>query len=171
MVSVPPEVAVPDSWKPVRPFEGFDTVGQFIPHAVTDDRLLVRYFQDEKDGTLKTWAWFGPGAQGAPGRVHGGSVSAILDEVLGASVWITGMPVVTVTLKIRYRNPLPIGTVCGIDTEIVRKTTNRAVVKGILKARDGTIIAEADAVYFRLPDSEITPALAAVLARRQKAAL
>lgn len=166
MNDAPPVVEVPDSWKPVKPFEGFDTVGQFIPHAVADDRLLLRYFQDQRDGTLKTWAWFGPGAEGAPGRVHGGSVSAILDEVLGAAVWMTGMPVVTATLKIRYRNPLPVGAVCGIDTVIERKTKKRAVVRGDLKARGGIVIAEAEGVYFRLPPGEIPAGAAAVLAIR-----
>lgn len=164
--AAPPEVTVPDSWKPAKPFDAFDTVGQFIPHAVTDDRLLVRYFQDET-GALKIWAWFGPGAEGAPGRVHGGSVSAMLDEVLGAAVWMTGMPVVTVTLKIRYRHPLPVGTICDIETTIERMTAKRAVVTGVLTARGGKAIAEAEALYFRLPDSELPPGLDAILARRR----
>jgi len=167
MIDAPPDIEVPASWKPVKPFDGMYSIGQFIPHSVADDRLLIRYYIDEDDGSFKTWAWFGQGAEGAPGRVHGGSVSAILDEVMGAAVWVTGIPVVTVTLKIRYRNPLPVGTVCDIETVIVRKTEKRAVVKGVLKARDGGIIAEAEAVYFRLPDSEIPAEAAAILARRR----
>lgn len=167
MMDAPPDLEVPASWKPVKPFEGMDSVGQFIPHAAADDRLLIRYYRDETDGSFKTWAWFGRGAEGAPGRVHGGSVSAILDEVLGASVWMTGMPVVTVTLKIRYRNALPVGTVCDIESVIERRTAKRAFVRGALKTRGGLVIAEAEAVYFRLPDSEIPPAAAAVAARRR----
>jgi acyl-coenzyme A thioesterase PaaI-like protein len=170
MIDAPPEVEVPASWKPVKPFDGMDTVGQFIPHAAADDRLLVRYYIDENDGSFKTWAWFGRGAQGAPGRVHGGSVSAILDEVLGASVWMSGMPVVTATLKIRYRNPLPVGTVCDIETETVRRTAKRAVVRGALKVRGGGVVAGAEAVFFRLPDSEVPPRAAAILAERRKSA-
>ncbi|NCQ35540.1 PaaI family thioesterase [bacterium] len=167
MMDAPPHVEVPASWKPVKPFEGMDSSSQFIPHAATDDRLMLRYYQDDADGSFKTWAWFGRGAEGAPGRVHGGSVSAILDEVLGACVWMGGMPVVTATLTIRYRNPLPLGTVCDIETRIERRTSKRAIVKGVLKVRGGSVIAEAEGVYFRLPDSEIPPAAGAVLARRR----
>jgi len=168
MLTAPPEVEVPSSWEPIDPFEGSDSVGQFIPHAAADGRLLVKYFLDKSDGSFKTWAWFGQGAEGAPGRVHGGSVSAILDEALGASVWVRGKPVVTVTLKIRYRNPLPVGTVCDIETTIVRETAKRAVVTGILRPRSGgDVVAEAEAVFFLLPDSELSDKTRAVLAKRR----
>lgn len=162
-----PEIEHHDDWEPAEPFPEAWTVGSFIPRHTPDDRLLVRYFRDKSDGRLKAWAWFGPGAEGAPGRIHGGSVSAMMDEALGAAAWVVGIPVVTARLLIKYRNPLNVGTVCEIETRIVKNDRKRVRVLGTLTAKDGPVVAEAEGLYFRLQDSEISEKLRDVMAARR----
>lgn len=47
--------------------------------------------------------------QGAPGRAHGGIVSAIVDEVMGSVMPILGRVAFTRTLSITYLAPTPMG--------------------------------------------------------------
>jgi len=162
-----PEIAVPDGCEHVDPFAGFKAPRSFISRNADDDRLSIRYFRRTSDGTMRAFAWFGPGAEGAPGRIHGGSVSAILDEALGASVWTVGIPVVTVRLIVKYRKPLKVGTLCEIETDIVKKSGKRVRVVGALKEKDNGIIAHAEAVYYRLPDADI-PAEAVRIMRERR---
>lgn len=51
----------------------------------------------------------GPGWQGAPGRSHGGVVSALIDEVYGAVLPLLGAIAFTGELTVRYVAPCPLG--------------------------------------------------------------
>ena len=51
---------------------------------------------------------FGAAFEGAPGRVHGGMVAAVLDDIAGFALGIAGEPGFTGTLKVVYRAPVPI---------------------------------------------------------------
>ncbi len=164
-----PEITIPGHWEAADPFPEYGSVGSFIPHESPDGRLWLRYYRDRNDRTLKALAWFGPGAEGAPGRIHGGSVSAIMDEALGAAAWLRGLSVVTATLRIKYRRPLNVGTLCELVTEITKIDKRRIQVRGSLRVKGGDVVAEAEGVYFRLPDSELTDKLAKIMAERREA--
>jgi acyl-coenzyme A thioesterase PaaI-like protein len=51
---------------------------------------------------------FGPAFEGAPGRVHGGMVAAVLDDISGYALAFVGEPGFTGTLQVVYRAPVPI---------------------------------------------------------------
>jgi len=51
---------------------------------------------------------FGAAFEGAPGRVHGGMVAAVLDDVAGYALAFEGEPGFTGTLEVVYRAPVPI---------------------------------------------------------------
>ena len=51
---------------------------------------------------------FGAAFEGAPGRVHGGMVAAVLDDVAGYALGLVGEPGFTGTLEVVYRAPVPI---------------------------------------------------------------
>ena len=51
----------------------------------------------------------GPAFEGAPGRAHGGTVAALLDEVMGFVLSIYATPAYTGRLTVTYRAPTPIG--------------------------------------------------------------
>ncbi|MFH2201642.1 MAG: PaaI family thioesterase [Elusimicrobiota bacterium] len=163
----PPELDIPAHCEPIDPFAGFTAARSFISRNADDDRLSIRYFRDRRDGAMTSWAWFGPGAEGAPGRIHGGSVSAILDEALGAAVWTAGIPVVTVKLTVKYRRPLNVGTLCTIAPVIVRQSGKRVRVIGTLNEEGNGVIAEAEAVYYRLSDAEIPQEAVRIMRERR----
>jgi acyl-coenzyme A thioesterase PaaI-like protein len=51
---------------------------------------------------------FGAAFEGAPGRVHGGMVAAVLDDLAGYALAFAGSPGFTGTLEVVYRAPVPI---------------------------------------------------------------
>lgn len=81
--------------------------------------------------------------QSYTGRMHGGLVAVLLDEVTGNYLYCKeGIPAYTARIEIRYRQPLTIGEeVICIGRELRRK--GRMVeMQGIIQKKDGTILAE-----------------------------
>jgi acyl-coenzyme A thioesterase PaaI-like protein len=114
------------------------------------DRLRVKYFRRQEDGHLVGKVWFGPGTQGPPGHVHGGSMAALLDEVMGTSAWISGHPVLAASIKIDFRNTIPLQTIAffegWVDTVSGRKVTTRSRLAG----PDGKLFAEGEGLFIRM---------------------
>ncbi|HSK48598.1 MAG TPA: PaaI family thioesterase [Coriobacteriia bacterium] len=95
--------------------------------------------------------------QGYPGRLHGGILSAMLDETIGRAVSI-GEPTawgVTVELTVRFKKPVPAG---GEVRAIGRITTDRGRLfegTGEILLEDGTVAVEASGKYLKLPIEKI----------------
>jgi acyl-coenzyme A thioesterase PaaI-like protein len=62
---------------------------------------------------------FLPQAEGPPGNVHGGASAALIDEVMGISVWHQGEPSVTQKLELHYGKLLPLEHEAFVFTEII----------------------------------------------------
>src|SRR5437660_1159106 len=77
--------------------------------------FLIRYFtiparhSTEHEHQVVGKVWFGPGAQGHQGYVHGGAMFAVLDEALAVAAMVgAGRVSVTGQLKITCRRMLPL---------------------------------------------------------------
>lgn len=87
--------------------------------------------------------------QGYPGVVHGGIVSAILDETAGRAVLINGSDedlMATLRLTIRYRRPTPTEMPLTAVGWVERWSGMGARVGGELRLPDGTVTAECEAL-------------------------
>jgi len=67
----------------------------------------LRYGFDEASGEAHGEVRFGDAYEGGPGVVHGGFLSAVLDEVLGFTTIRSGRPGFTGELTVRYLGPTP----------------------------------------------------------------
>jgi len=86
--------------------------------------------------------------QGWQGVTHGGIISALLDEICVQACMGCRLVVVTGETKIRYRAPVPTGSVVTVIGEVVGDRRRLVDVKGRLEL-DGKVMAEADAVMYR----------------------
>jgi uncharacterized domain 1 len=80
------------------------------------------------------------------GNVHGGAISALLDDIIGMNVWALGREgtFVSVNLAVDFLGAAPTGTVLEASTRVVRN--GRRVVNGegeIRLKEDGRLIARA----------------------------
>jgi acyl-coenzyme A thioesterase PaaI-like protein len=95
--------------------------------------------------------------QGYPGRLHGGLVGAILDETIGRAINLAHGDTwgVTVKFTIRLRRPVPLDREVKAIGRITRDTSRLFEGKGEIVLEDGTIAAEAEGTYLKMPLEDI----------------
>lgn len=138
----PPDLSGEEGW---REFDAPSLVGKslrFVSGEPEGDRFRVKYYRDP-DGRLKAQIWFGPETEGPPGHAHGGSIAAVMDEVLGLVAWAAGHPIVVGTLSIRFRSMLPLGKVVTVEGDVVSVEGRKVLVTGRIFCRK-TVYAEAE---------------------------
>lgn len=87
-----------------------------------------------------------PGWQGAPERSHGGVVAAIMDEVLGALLPITGVTAFTGELTVRYEAPCPLGVPLEFRSELVDRIGRKLFLECVGRSEAG-VFATAKSVF------------------------
>jgi len=92
--------------------------------------------------------------QGYDGALHGGIVSALLDETMGWAIFQQGIWGVTGRLSVTFRRPVPIGEDLVITGEIVRESRRAIETKGTVRhaATADEVLAEADALFLVMPN-------------------
>lgn len=95
--------------------------------------------------------------QSYPGRLHGGIVSAILDETIGRAVNVSDTHTwgVTVEFTVRFRRPVPLHREVKAVGRITRDSSRMFEGTGEIVLEDGTIAAEARGKYMKLPIEDI----------------
>jgi len=91
-----------------------------------------------------------PSHGGPPGRVHGGQVAALLDEVVGFAAFVAGAPGMTVSLTVRYREPTPHRVPLEVRARLDRWEGRKRWVSGEVVAA-GRVTAEAEAFLLGAP--------------------
>jgi acyl-coenzyme A thioesterase PaaI-like protein len=137
------------------PFDAPSLVGEslrFVSGDPDGDRFRVRYYLDQMKH-LKARIWFGPETEGPPGNAHGGSVSAVLDEVLGLSAWAAGYPVVVGNLNVSFRNLLPLQKVVTVESKIVSIDGRKIMVHGRIFC-DKTTYAAGECLCITIPGKQ-----------------
>jgi uncharacterized protein (TIGR00369 family) len=96
--------------------------------------------------------------QSYPGRMHGGVISAVLDETIGRAVQIAHPDLfgVTVELSVRFRKPVPLNVPLRIIAEITEHTSRLFVGEGRLLLPDGSVAAQAKGRYLQMAIENIT---------------
>jgi len=111
------------------------------------------HLQYELDGDRVFTVWTpSPDQAGFPGFVHGGLVSAVLDDTMGRCSALHRQWVVTARLEVRFRNAGPLGTPLRVEGWITRLLRRALHTEGRVLLPDGGIVAEATGTY--LPLSE-----------------
>ena len=98
--------------------------------------------------------------QGYPGRLHGGITAALLDETIGRAINTAQEETwgVTVKFSMRLRQPVPLDREVKVVGRITRETARAYEGTGELLLEDGTVAAEGEGTYVKLPVDEITAA-------------
>jgi acyl-coenzyme A thioesterase PaaI-like protein len=122
---------------------------RFVSGDQTGNRFRMQYFRD-RESHLVARVWFGPVTEGPPAHAHGGSIAAVLDEVLGLAAWAAGHQVVVGNLNASFRNLLPIKTVVQVNTRLVSVQGRKVVVHGEVCSLDGTIYATGECLCIKI---------------------
>jgi uncharacterized protein (TIGR00369 family) len=126
--------------------------------GLKNDHGLHASFYELENGELL--AVFRPGEehQSYPGRLHGGIVSTILDETIGRAIMINRSEQfwgVTVEITVRFKHPVPLDRELRVIGRITRESRRVFEGTGELLLPDGTVAAEAQGRYLKLPLEKI----------------
>ena len=87
---------------------------------------------------------------GFPGVVHGGLVSAVLDDVMGRSTMLLRRWTVTGRLEVRYRAPARAAAPLRVEGRMTGVRRRVVTAEGRLLGPDGTVVADARGTYLSL---------------------
>jgi uncharacterized protein (TIGR00369 family) len=90
--------------------------------------------------------------EGYDGTVHGGIVTALLDETMGWAIFHQGIWGVTARINVTFRRPVPVGEELRVVGEVARNRSRAIETKGtVSRATDGEVLAEAEALFLVMP--------------------
>jgi uncharacterized protein (TIGR00369 family) len=118
--------------------------------------LQLEFYEDHESNEIKAEVTVPDVYQGYPGIVHGGIISAILDEVSGRAMMIEGGEdalFATLRLTIRFRRPTPTETpLTAVGwVEQASRVGTRAAAE--IRLPDGTVTAECESLVAQPPES------------------
>ncbi len=106
--------------------------------------LAAEIGRDGDDAVLRTT--LGPAFEGAPGRAHGGTVAALLDEVMGFVLSIHATPAYTGRLTVTYRAPTPLGVELEMRARLKSRHGRKLRIEA--EAHQGTtLVAQAEGLF------------------------
>jgi len=115
--------------------------GSDNPHGIG-----LTWYADVK-GMVTSNFCLGESHQGPPGYAHGGASAAILDEAMGAAVWLAGYNVAVVNLHLDYHNPVPLGQQLSLIAHVSRRSTRKIFARGQICLPDGTVAVSGRGIY------------------------
>jgi uncharacterized protein (TIGR00369 family) len=116
------------------------------------------HFYEQEDGSLLARFTGADHHQGYPGRMHGGVITAIMDETMGRATMIRhGEAIwgVTAELNVRFRKPVPLGVELTAIGRIVSEKSRTFEGAGELYLPDGSVAVEGSGKYVKLDISRI----------------
>jgi acyl-coenzyme A thioesterase PaaI-like protein len=129
--------------------------------------LQLAFHADARGGV---WADFVPAErfEGYTGMVHGGVISAVLDEVMAWSLYRNEIWAVTGELSVRFRAPVEVGDATRATGWRVSQHGRRIEMASELRRRrDGAVLATATALFIRVPEAQAAAWRERYLARKE----
>ena len=114
--------------------------GMHLDFDVSQDRAETRFTPQRQH-------------EGYDGMVHGGIVTALLDETMGWAIFHQGIWGVTARLTVTFRQPVPVGEELRVSGEVARQRSRAIDTRGtVARAIDDTVLAEAEATFLVMPE-------------------
>ena len=106
----------------------------------------LKIVQDHEKGGASSEFFLNALYEGPPGKVHGGVLALVLDQIFGEAAAAGGTPGMTGTLTLRYRKPTALGA-CSASAWVDSTAGIKTIVKGELRDADGEVTVEAEGLF------------------------
>jgi uncharacterized protein (TIGR00369 family) len=118
---------------------------------------LKLFFYEQANGSLQAQFTPRPEHQGYPGILHGGIITALLDEAMGRVSMATGREqwMMTAKLELRFLKPVPIGQPLTVSARIEKLSRVGMSARGEIRLSDDSVAVEATGLFVTLPQTQI----------------
>lgn len=125
--------------------------------GIHNDSGLKTNFYEMEDNTLVAVVKGKDIHQSYPNRMHGGVISALIDESVGRAIWIEEPETwgVTMDLQMKYRKPVPLNEDLMVVSKITKNTRRVFEGTGYLINKEQQVLAEGNARYIKLSLNDI----------------
>lgn len=106
----------------------------------------IKSFYDEENHKFYLQIVPGNQLQGPPNHVHGGYIASILDEAMGAIVFLSGFFGLTQHMEIHYRRPIPLFRTHYVESGILKKEKRKIFTEARIFS-ENTLYTVASAVF------------------------
>lgn len=89
--------------------------------------------------------------QGPPGFAHGGASAALLDEAMGAAIWLDGYRVASVNINITYHKPVPLGQLVTVTAQLKESNGKKVTAVGEIRLADGMLAVSGEGLFIQAP--------------------
>lgn len=119
--------------------------------------LHLEFYRME-DGDSVWTEWVPTSAyEGYGGMIHGGIICTLLDEVTAWSLYARNTWAVTAKMQTNFRQPVRVGEPVRLVGRVTRDRGRVLEIRGEVRlAADDSVLAEADAIFMRVPESQAT---------------
>jgi len=93
--------------------------------------------------------------QGYPGVIHGGVVTAMLDEIMGRTAIASDLWCMTAEIKVRFKKPVPVDVPLKLKGEITKRAGRVIEGRSEIRLPDGSLAAEATGTFIKIPDAQL----------------
>lgn len=125
--------------------------------GVDNQNGLKADFYNMEDGSVASIFTFKFTHQSYPDRVHGGMISALLDELAGRALWVTDPDLVGVTgtLNVKFKKPVPYNVKLKGRGFITSRRGKIFTAKAQILNQENCVLAESNATYVIISSSQI----------------
>ena len=116
---------------------------------------LHMHFATDSDGCVYSDYVPRPEDQSYPGVMHGGLLTAMLDEIIGRTAIASDLWCMTAKLQVRFRKPVPLGEPLKLKGQITKHTGRLLEGRGEIRLADGSLAVEAHGTYLRIPNEQM----------------
>lgn len=116
-------------------------------------------FYNMEDGSVVTPLYFKEEHQSFPGRVHGGLLATMMDEMGLRALWTDGTEDqfgVTMSLEVKYRKPVPYEEPLFGRGRVIKETSKFFVIDTAIVDGEGKPLANAEVKYIKLDVNAIS---------------
>lgn len=121
---------------------------------------LKAQFYNMEDGSVMTKFKYKEEHQSFPERVHGGLISAMLDELAFRAYWVKDetMLGVTLSMETKFRKPVPYN-IDIIGKGMITKETSKLYIADVsLLDLEGNVLSSGEVKYIKMPSEKIAKA-------------
>ncbi len=121
----------------------------FVSSGKGQGFIRVRYGTSPERDRILADVYFGKRAEGPPGRVHGGAIAAVLDEAMGAAVWLSQNTGYTLKLEVEFLSPTPLCKNLQLNAWVEKIRGRKIKASASLHLSSGVELARARALFIK----------------------